>query len=133
VAFGSGGHWCSKRGPAREHAWAPYGARVLESIFSSPAPHDRQCQAPAAGAIGRLCVTAAVLAACASAAGAASDTRPMLVVQSGHVAPLQAAAFPPNGALLATGGADEVVKLWDVAMGREVRTLVGRPRVYPSG
>ena len=70
-------------------------------------------------------VAAAILAACACAAGVASEPPPTLVVQSGHVAPLQAAVFSPDGALLATGGADEVVKLWDVAMGREVRTLVG--------
>jgi WD40 repeat protein len=34
-------------------------------------------------------------------------------------------AFAPDGALLASGGADNSVRIWDVASGREVMRLVG--------
>jgi WD40 repeat protein/uncharacterized caspase-like protein len=62
----------------------------------------------------------------------AADTQPPdrapfeLAVQSGHVVGVNVTRFSPSGLLLATGGPDEVIKLWDVAVGREVRTIVAR-------
>jgi WD40 repeat protein/tRNA A-37 threonylcarbamoyl transferase component Bud32 len=41
----------------------------------------------------------------------------------GHTAPLQDVAFSPNGQLLATGGNDRLVNLWDVRTGQIVRTI----------
>lgn len=51
--------------------------------------------------------------------------RPELVLQTGHVMRVDGIAFSPNGQLLASGSADNTVKLWDTASKREVRTLAG--------
>src|SRR5262249_5554496 len=46
-----------------------------------------------------------------------------LVVQSGHNHAARAVAFSPDRALLATSSNDDTVKLWDLQLGREVRTF----------
>lgn len=50
--------------------------------------------------------------------------KPELVVQTGHFI-IYSIAFSPEGQLLASGGSDQTIKLWDVATGRELRTLTG--------
>jgi WD40 repeat protein len=51
--------------------------------------------------------------------------KPELVVQSGHSAIIHAVAFSPDGKMLASGSGDNTIKLWDLATGRELRTLTG--------
>jgi WD40 repeat protein len=46
-------------------------------------------------------------------------------VLTGHSGPVYAVAFSPDGRWLASGGADNVVKLWEVASGAEVRSFRG--------
>src|SRR5262245_50936108 len=50
--------------------------------------------------------------------------RPELVLQTGHTDGAQAVAFSPDGKLLASGGFDNTIKLWEVGTGRMLRTLV---------
>jgi eukaryotic-like serine/threonine-protein kinase len=47
------------------------------------------------------------------------------LVLRGHEGGALAAAYSPDGALLATAGADRVVRVWDAATGREVHALRG--------
>ena len=54
------------------------------------------------------------------------------VVMYGHVGPVHALAFSPDGKTLATGGADGVVQQWDVPSGRRKATLWVAPAANPG-
>src|SRR5262249_34321872 len=43
----------------------------------------------------------------------------------GHADNVQAVAFTPDGAALASGGSERGVRLWDTATGKQLNTLVG--------
>jgi WD40 repeat protein/serine/threonine protein kinase len=53
---------------------------------------------------------------------ASGAVRPLV----GHAGKVTAVAFSPDGRFVATGSQDRTMKLWDVAAGREVRTLGGQ-------
>jgi WD40 repeat protein len=55
----------------------------------------------------------------------ATAQKPELLVQSGHLDGVRSVGFSPDGRLLASGAFDNTIKLWDVANGRELRTLRG--------
>jgi WD40 repeat protein len=46
----------------------------------------------------------------------------------GHNGPVGAVAVSPDGATIATGGADGTAKLWDADTGREILTLTGHAK-----
>ncbi len=78
----------------------------------------------------------AVAASLWSVMAKAPAQQPELVLQSGHASPVNAVSFSPDGKLLASGSGEHwslveknVIKLWDVASGMELRTFVYREPV----
>jgi WD40 repeat protein len=45
--------------------------------------------------------------------------------QIGHSDSVHSVAFSPDGKTLVSGSADRTIKLWNVASGKELRTLIG--------
>jgi WD40 repeat protein len=43
----------------------------------------------------------------------------------GHLLAVNAVAVSPNGRFVATAGTDQTIKIWDIATGKEVTTLIG--------
>ncbi len=50
---------------------------------------------------------------------------PELVVQTGHSSRVNCAVFSPDSSWVASGAADNTIRLWEVASGRELRALSG--------
>jgi len=59
----------------------------------------------------------------ASPASTNARSMPELVLQTGHTELVTAIAFSPDGRLLAAGGRDNTVRLWEVSTGRLVRVM----------
>ena len=75
--------------------------------------------------LGLLLFGPAALPASFAQPSAPETPKPELIPQTGHTLTVTGAAFSPNGRLLATGSIDETIVLWEVATGRELRTLRG--------
>src|SRR5258705_8927205 len=58
-------------------------------------------------------------------APAAPSDKPELILQTGHTRSANAVAFSPDNRWLASGGKDNVIKIWDLANGNVLRTLYG--------
>jgi len=53
---------------------------------------------------------------------------PEAILQLAHVGPVQAVTFSPNGQLVASGGDDGAVKIWETRSGLVMRNLTGHAR-----
>jgi len=61
----------------------------------------------------------------ASGTAATRGDKPELVLQTGHTKSANAVAFSPDNRWLASGGKDDLIKIWDLANGSVLRTLYG--------
>jgi len=61
----------------------------------------------------------------ASVTTATPGDKPELILQTGHTRSANAVAFSPDNRWLASGGKDNVIKIWDLATGNVLRTLYG--------
>ncbi len=57
---------------------------------------------------------------------------PSLTVQTGYSFPINSVAISFDGRTIVTGGDDRTVKVWDVASGRELKTLRGHTESVTS-
>jgi WD40 repeat protein len=62
-----------------------------------------------------------------------SATIRLIALPSPATPAVRSVAFSPDGRLLASGSEDKTIKLWDVATGREVRTLTGHTHCLVRG
>lgn len=60
-----------------------------------------------------------------SQSSAQTIARPELVMQTGHSSRINCAVFAPDGRWLASGSADNSIRLWEVDSGLELRALFG--------
>ena len=67
-----------------------------------------------------------------SAPGGQAAPKPELVITIGHLFSVGSIAYSRDGKLLASGGQDKTIKLWDVASGRLIRTLVDLNPAYKA-
>src|SRR6266404_1709893 len=61
----------------------------------------------------------------ASVTPATPSDKPELILQTGHTRSANAIAFSPDNRWLASGGKDNLIKIWDLATGNVLRTLYG--------
>ena len=67
------------------------------------------------------------LAICVALAAARGADEPRLVIDSGgHQAQVRFLAFTRDGKSLVSAGEDKVVRIWDIASGKTVRTILGQ-------
>ncbi len=65
------------------------------------------------------------LPATAAVVAATDQTKPELVLQTGHSKQVEAVIFSPENGWAASGSFDNTIKIWEVESGRELRSLSG--------
>jgi hypothetical protein len=80
----------------------------------------------------RILIILVVLFAWLGSTQTQAQDKPEIFPQLGHSSDVNSVAFSPDGKLLASGSDDKTVKLWDVASGRELRTLSGHSNKITS-
>jgi WD40 repeat protein len=95
---------------------------LLLSLICAPVSGMAQSKEQEKRGIG---VTSAPRQTPSSVTPVAAGDKPVLILQTGHTKSANAVAFDPDNLWLASGGKDNVIKIWDLATGNILRTLYG--------
>ena len=122
-ATNSRSRWVASYHPWLSAHWRLISALpLLISVVCAPILGVAQSKEPEKRGVG--VPTAAKSQPASVTPGNLSD-RPELILQTGHTRSVNAVAFSPDNRWLASGGKDNVIKIWDVANGNVLRTLYG--------
>lgn len=97
-------------------------AILLLSVICAPIRSLAQSKHPEKRGIG---IQPAPTPTPAAVRPATPSDRPELILQTGHTRSANAVAFSPDNRWLASGGKDNLIKIWDLATGNVLRTLYG--------
>src|SRR5450432_328129 len=95
---------------------------LLLSVICAPVQGIAQSQEPEKRGIG---IQPGSTQTPASVTPATPGDKPELILQTGHTRSANGVAFSPDNRWLASGGKDNVIKIWDLATGNILRTLYG--------
>src|SRR6266496_5415529 len=95
---------------------------LLLSLISEPMRGIAQSKEPEKRGIG---ISTASRQTSVPPTPATPGDKPELILQTGHTRSANAVAFSPDNRWLASGGKDNVIKIWDLATGNVLRTLYG--------
>jgi WD40 repeat protein len=95
---------------------------LLMSVICAPISGIAQSKEPQKRGIG---IPSGPTQKPASVTPATAGDKPELILQTGHTRSANAVAFSPDNRWLASGGKDNVIKIWDLANGNVLRTLYG--------
>src|SRR4030095_5992641 len=98
---------------------------LLLSVICAPVRGIAQSKEPEKRGIG---IQSGPTQTPASVTPATPGDKPELILQTGHTKSANAVAFSPDNRWLASGGKDNVIKIWDMATGNVLRTLYGHTR-----
>jgi WD40 repeat protein len=95
---------------------------LLLSVICAPIRGSAQSKEPEKRGLG---IPSGSTQTPASVTPATPGDKPELILQTGHTRSANALAFSPDNRWLASGGKDNVIKIWDLTTGNVLRTLYG--------
>ena len=114
---------CFRKTPVTVAHWRQLSSLlILLSLICAPISGMAQSREQEKRGIG---VTSAPRQTPSSVTPSAPSDKPVLILQTGHTKSANAVAFSPDNQWLASGGKDNVIKIWDLATGNILRTLYG--------